>query len=127
MRAGEDFFSPTNLFVRYALATYRDVVQFVEHPRFTKRVPSLLDDSSYGDFLAVLMDRPDIGALIPHGGGLRKVRWQRAGTGKSGGVRVIYYLQDARGLVTLAAIYAKNEKENLGPAELSKLRKELGL
>ena len=38
-----------------------------------------------------LMLRPETGALIPGGKGLRKLRRPLAGRGKSGGARVIYY------------------------------------
>ena len=32
-----------------------------------------------------------VGDVIPGSGGCRKVRWNRAGFGKSGGVRIIYF------------------------------------
>ena len=102
-------------------------MQVVETIRFTRKAARLLDDASLFALIDALADRPDLGTLIERGGGLRKVRWARAGTGKSGGVRVIYYWQDAEGEITLADIYAKNEKPNLKDAELKTLRKELDL
>ena len=33
--------------------------------------------------------------MIPDTGGVRKVRWSRAGSGKRGGVRVVYFYHDA--------------------------------
>jgi AraC-like DNA-binding protein len=35
--------------------------------------------------------------LVPESGGIRKVRWGRAGSGKSGGVRVIYFTRNVKG------------------------------
>lgn len=71
------------------------------------------------------MDRPDLGALIPRGGGLRKVRWAPTGRGKRGGMRVIYYWHTADDEIIFFDIYAKNEKENLEGKELANLRKKL--
>ncbi len=55
-------------------------------------------------------------------GGVRKYRVARAGRGKSGGVRVIYYCWTDRALF-LIDVYAKNEKSDLSKAEKNKLRK----
>ncbi len=101
-------------------------MEFSELPRFTKRVAELLDDGSYAALQFALIEHPEAGALIVHGVGLRKIRWAIAGRGKRGGVRAIYYWQAADGMITMAAIYAKNEKENLSPAEIAEIKKELG-
>ena len=61
--------------------------------------------------------------VIPGTGGYRKARWGRTGGGKSGGVRVIYYLMVRPDLIFLADLYAKNEKENLTHAERNELQK----
>ena len=102
-------------------------VTFVEFAGFSKKVPALLDDASLLALEIELIQRPESGALIAKGGGLRKVRWAAKGHGKSGGVRVIYYLRTAKGEILLVDIYPKNEKENLSKAELAKLRKEIGI
>ena len=44
---------------------------------------------------------------MPESGGIRKVRWRRAGSGKSGGVRVIYFTRLAEEEVVLLTLYAK--------------------
>jgi len=49
---------------------------------------------------------------VPESGGIRKVRWGRAGSGKSGGVRVIYFTRTAEGEVVLLTPYAKSETDN---------------
>src|SRR5581483_5256186 len=61
--------------------------------------------------------------LIPGTGGFRKARWSRAGGGKSGGVREIYFSMVRPDLIFLADIYAKNETENLTDAERNQLQK----
>jgi hypothetical protein len=56
------------------------------------------------------------------GGGIRKIRWNAVGRGKSGGVRVIYFRWTGEEKILLLDIYAKNEKENLTPAEVKNLK-----
>lgn len=100
---------------------------FVELPSFTKRLVQLLDDDSYARFQLHLAGRPDAGKLIRGGGGLRKIRWSAKGHGKRGGARVIYFWRTALGQIILARLYAKNEREDLSPAELKAVARELGL
>jgi hypothetical protein len=56
-------------------------------------------------------------------GGVRKIRWARKGSGKSGGVRVIYYFYNETMPLFLLNIFGKNEKENLSKAERNKMAK----
>ncbi|MFA7242397.1 MAG: hypothetical protein WC091_19970 [Sulfuricellaceae bacterium] len=63
----------------------------VETPFFSKLWPRYWYEEERGAFAAFLAGNPDAGDVIPGTGGLRKVRWSRAGSGKSSGVRVIYY------------------------------------
>jgi hypothetical protein len=67
------------------------------------------DRNAFVDFIAT---NPDAGDVIPDTGGLRKVRWTRPGTGKRGGVRVIYFYHDDSMPLYLLLIYAKAEREN---------------
>jgi hypothetical protein len=39
-----------------------------------------------GTFAACIAEHPTAGDVVPASGGIRKVRWGRAGSGKSGGV-----------------------------------------
>ena len=52
-----------------------------------------------------LLEEPDAGDVVQGSGGVRKVRWARAGTGKSGWVRVCYYTRNAAGQILLLVIY----------------------
>jgi len=58
---------------------------------------------------------------VPESGGIRKVRWRRAGSGKSGGVRVIYFTRTAQGEVVLLTLYAKSKTDNLTGTKLKEI------
>jgi mRNA-degrading endonuclease RelE of RelBE toxin-antitoxin system len=96
-------------------------MEIIETPIFTKQIVSLLPDDEYKKLQHYLICRPDAGALIIGGGGLRKLRWNLPGRGKSGGIRTIYYW-DQQDCIFMLFCYPKNEQENLTPKQLSKLR-----
>jgi len=62
---------------------------------------------------------------VPESGGIRKVRWSRAGSGKSGGVRVIYFTRTAQGEVVLLTLYAKSKTDNLTGTKLKEIRRAI--
>lgn len=51
------------------------------------------------------------------------MRWKRTGTGKRGGVRVIYFYHDVDHPLYLLMVYAKARQENLTPEEKKAVRK----
>ena len=99
------------------------VMVIVETPIFTKQVLSTLSDDEYRLLQQVLLERPDVGKVIPGSGGLRKLRWAVEGRGKRGGVRVIYYWFMAQSTVLLLFIYPKNIQDDLTSDQLKKLKK----
>ncbi|WP_198342162.1 type II toxin-antitoxin system RelE/ParE family toxin [Nitrosococcus watsonii] len=56
-------------------------------------------------------------------GSIRKLRWTRQGSGKSGGVRVVYYYHDERIPLYLLTAFGKGEKDNLSKAKRNELAK----
>ena len=60
----------------------------VELNSFIKRAKAIMSDDERSDLINYLAGNPKAG--VPLGGGLRKVRIPRAGSGKSGGYRTIY-------------------------------------
>jgi hypothetical protein len=70
---------------------------------------------------------PEAGDVIPETGGVRKLRWGRAGSGKRGGARVIYFYHDARRPLYLLMVYAKAQQEDLSPDEKRAVRKLVGI
>jgi len=66
---------------------------FIETPLFTKLIKDkdMLPDEDYRLLQLTLLLRPEAGNLIRGGGGARKIRWNLPGSGKRGGLRIIYY------------------------------------
>ena len=83
------------------------------------------DDYNYKDLQEALVNRPDLGDLIQGSDGLRKVRWNLRGNGKSGGVRVITFYSGPPVPVFLLTVFGKGEKSNLSHDERNELRKIL--
>jgi hypothetical protein len=68
---------------------------------------------------------PTAGDVIRESGGLRKIRWSRAGSGKSGGVRIIYFTRTEEGEIMLLTMYAKGDTGNIPTAKLKEIRRAL--
>jgi len=96
-------------------------MQFIETSIFTREIDQLLPDEEYRRLQLWLLFRPDAGALIKGSGGLRKVRWRSRGSGKSGGVRAIYYWNAGEEIFMLFA-YKKGKQEDLSPQQLTTLK-----
>ncbi|MDP2366707.1 transcriptional regulator [Rhodoferax sp.] len=71
------------------------------------------------------LEHPEAGDVVQGSGGVRKVRWARAGTGKSGGVRVCYYTRNAAGQILLLVIYAKSVRASIPGAVLKQIEEVL--
>lgn len=97
-------------------------MQFIETSIFTRQVTILLKDDEYRQLQMALSAHPEAGAVIPQGGGLRKIRWSMTGRGKRGGVRAIYYWVVAKDQILMLFMYSKNEKDDLTPEQLKSLR-----
>jgi hypothetical protein len=94
----------------------------IETPLFNKLWPAYWTADEFGVFCAFLASNPSEGVVVPGTGGVRKVRWGRAGAGKSGGVRVIYVARSQAGELVLLTIYAKSHIETLKASTLKELR-----
>ena len=73
-------------------------------------------------FVTWIASNPLAGDVIPGTGGLRKVRYSRQGTGKRGGVRVVYYNLLSDGKIWLLIVYSKAKFDNLPLAFLNQLK-----
>jgi hypothetical protein len=91
----------------------------VELPEFLWRAKTIMSAEEQ----AALVDAvaADTHAGISLGGGLRKMRVARPGSGKSGGYRTVYVFGGTHMLIFLVTVSAKNEKDNLARAEQATL------
>ena len=96
-----------------------------ETPTFVADADKLWSEDERLEFLAWLAANPDAGDVIPESGGCRKVRWSRAGTGKRGGVRVVYFTRLSAGEIWLLLVYAKSMRDNIPGHILKAVRKEI--
>lgn len=95
----------------------------VETPEFIKQSSVCMDDTTRKDFIDHIAANPSKGALIVGTGGARKIRWASdANTGKSGGVRIIYYYHSLNIPIFLFTAYGKSQKGNLTQGERNLLK-----
>ena len=101
------------------------VFTFIETRLFTRLVGEYLTDEEYLKLQAALAKDPEAGTVIPESGGIRKLRWGLPGRGKRGGLRVIYYLRDRKGIIWMLTLYPKNVAENIPAHVLRQIREEM--
>lgn len=94
---------------------------FIELPPFIAFAAEWWSDEDLRRLQNALLNQPDAGDLIRGGSGLRKLRWSAQGKGKRGGARVIYYWYVLGDRIYLIHAYAKNEREDLTPAQVRAL------
>lgn len=97
------------------------VIETSEYITWSKTVWSDEENEAFIEWIA---DNPDAGDVIPQTTGLRKVRFARAGMGKRGGARVIYFVQHPNGEIRLLLVYAKAKFDNIRPEFLKKLKEK---
>jgi mRNA-degrading endonuclease RelE of RelBE toxin-antitoxin system len=96
-------------------------MKIIETSFFSKLILKLIPDENYRLLQNSLMFRPEAGSLIKDSNGLRKVRWNLPKSGKSGGIRIIYYYDKPESLYMLF-VYKKNNQEDLTKDQLKILR-----
>jgi len=98
-------------------------MEIIETSIFTKRIIEILKDDEYKELQNFLCQHPKSGDLIRGSGGLRKLRWNIQGSGKSGGIRNIYYFFEDENTILMVYVYKKSETENLTQKQIEALRK----
>jgi hypothetical protein len=97
------------------------MLTIAELPEYIHRAEKLLSAAERTEIINYLAARPKAGDLIEGTGGVRKLRWGRGAQGKSGGVRVIYYVHSDVMPLYLLTLFAKNERANVSKAERNEL------
>ena len=104
----------------YAAETYMELNMtrlqtVVELPEFQRRAKAIMSDQEREAAINFIAANPEAGISL--GGGLRKVRIPREGSGKSGGFRTVYVFGGTHMPIFLITVFAKNEKTNLSKTE----------
>ncbi len=97
-------------------------IEFVETHLFTRQIKALATDDELRMLQRELIAQPEKGDLIKGTGGLRKTRMMVGNQGKSGSVRVIYFLA-TKEVIYLILAYPKSAKDSLTNAEKTELKK----
>ncbi len=92
------------------------IVTVVEMPEFRRRASAIMSEAERMELIDYIARNATRGVSL--GGGVRKVRFARSGSGKSAGYRVIYVFAPGVDMpVFLITAFAKNEKANLSRSE----------
>ena len=95
-------------------------MRIIETPVFTKQINRLLDEDTYKQFKEYLVCNPLKGKVIKGGGGIRKIRWSKKNTGKSSGIRIIYFIKTETKIYLLFA-YSKSDAESITKKQINML------
>ncbi len=107
----------------YSRQVSRRFITVAETALFARQAQDVWDQAERQAFVDFIAQNPEAGDVIPETGGVRKIRWARAGTGKRGGARVVYFYHDRDRPLCLLMVYAKARRENLTPDEKKAVRK----
>jgi mRNA-degrading endonuclease RelE of RelBE toxin-antitoxin system len=99
------------------------MITVIETQQFIKKADQLMTAGEKAELIDLVAHYPEGGDIIPRTGGVRKLRVQAKGRGKSGGYRVIYYYYNDNNPVLLFTVYGKNEKSDLTRKEENELYK----
>jgi len=98
--------------------------EFVATQVFDKHWGKLnMDDNALRQLQTHLLVFPQSGDVMPGTGGARKIRHTSFETGKSGGVRIIYYDSPRTQKIYLLLCYPKSKQDDLTPEQKKALKK----
>jgi hypothetical protein len=104
-----------------------NLLTVIETPSFLRDAKKLLNDEEREAIVNLLSSAPNAGDLIKETGGVRKIRWAREDTGKSGAYRIVYFFHSMEIPLFILNVFAKNEKANISQEERNELKKLTGL
>ena len=102
--------------------TYTDVVltrpiAVAETQAFARAAEKIWSEGERAELVDFVAHNPEAGDVIPGTGGVRKLRWARAGGGKRGGARVVYFFYRPDCPLYLLLAYAKAQASDLSADE----------
>jgi len=114
--------------INSALLRPQDLLTFVEIDPFPGQWARYkLSDADLNALQIVICAEPEMGAVVPEAGGLRKARFSVPGShkGKSSSFRIFYVYFREYGSVFLWAIIGKGDAENLSKADRNAIAKAI--
>ncbi|WP_037325520.1 hypothetical protein [Anaerovibrio sp. RM50] len=97
--------------------------KFIHGELFEKQWNELgLTDDNLRKLQNMLLENPKLGPVMPGTGRLRKIRYSYGNRGKSHCARICYVDFEKNGTIFLIMVFAKNEMDNLSPAEKNKIK-----
>lgn len=102
--------------------TYTNAVQtrpitVAETLAFARSAEKIWSEEERAELVEYVAHNPEAGDVIPGTGGVRKLRWARAGSGKRGGARVVYFYYRPDCPLYLLLAYAKAQMADLSADE----------
>jgi hypothetical protein len=93
------------------------LITVAETHMFRRQAEKIWNEAELAALVDHLALNPEVGDVVPGTGGIRKLRWGKAGTGKRGGIRVIYFFHHTDMPLYLLLAYAKAQATDLTPDE----------
>lgn len=97
-------------------------ISLVTMTKANKTLSKVLSREERDSLETQLAMNPEAGKIIPNSGGIRKARFGCKGSGKSGGLRVVYFYYDLNMPLFIISAYEKRKQERYSEAELSMFR-----
>jgi hypothetical protein len=85
-------------------------IAVLQLPKFKAEASALIGADGIEAVAVYLSDHPNIGAVIPGTGGVRKLRWAAKGKGRRGGARIIYVYVVVEASIYLLRCYANCDR-----------------
>ena len=92
-------------------------ITVAETQMFARSAAKIWSEAELADLVDYVAHNPEAGDVIQGTGGVRKLRWGKAGSGKRGGARVIYFYYHSGCPLYLLLAYAKAQATDLTPDE----------
>lgn len=96
----------------------------IETPTFIKTSRKIWTEDEIDELIEYVSKNSDVGEVIPHTKGLRKLRWGNEFAGKRGSNRVIY-INILKEKVVLLLAYKKNKKSTTTSSDINRILNEL--
>jgi mRNA-degrading endonuclease RelE of RelBE toxin-antitoxin system len=98
-----------------------EVIYLPEFKEQAKKVGLTAEDARLIEI--EIMENPDAYPVMAGTGGLRKMRFapEKSSGGKSGGVRVCYFIIVDAAHIYMVTVFGKNDKANLDPADRNEI------